>query len=280
MLTYQTLISTEELSKHLGDPDFVIIDVRHDLSDHGLGRREYAKGHIPGAHFLSVEDDLSGAKNGHNGRHPLPAMADFAATLSRLGIDSTKQVIACDQATNTYSGRLWWMLRWAGHRNVAVLDGGLDAWLREGLPSTTDVPTPVAARFEADAAESPVSVQTVIKNLEDLELLLVDARGGDRFRGENETIDPVAGHIPGAVSRPFSQNLIPDKTFKKAAALRTEWEAFLAGRPPGAVVHHCGSGVTACNNMLAMEIAGLPGSKLYPGSWSEWSSDKSRPIDR
>ena len=280
MLTYQTLIRAEELSRHLGDPDFVVIDVRHDLSDHGLGRREYAQGHLPGAHFLSVEDDLAGAKNGHNGRHPLPAMEDFAATLSRVGIDSTKQVIAYDQAANTYSGRLWWMLRWAGHRNVAVLDGGLDAWVRESLPLTKDVPTAVAAHFEPNEAESPVSVQTVIKNVEDLELLLVDARGADRFRGENETIDPVAGHIPGAVNRPFPQNLNPDKTFKKAAALRTEWEAFLAGRPPGAVVHQCGSGVTACNNLLAMEIAGLPGSKLYPGSWSEWSSTKARPIDR
>ena len=280
MPTSQTLIRAPELALHLENPDWVLVDVRHDLSDHAAGRRQYDKGHLPGAHFLSVETDLSGTKNGHNGRHPLPDVDDFAATLSAIGIDGTKQVVAYDQAVNTYSGRLWWMLRWVGHRNVAVLDGGVDAWIRAGLPVNTQVPARKPARFAAQISESPVSVQTVIRNIEDLEMMMVDARGADRFRGENETIDPVGGHIPGARNRPYPQNLNPDNTFKDPVRLRTEWEAFLAGRAPGEVVHHCGSGVTACNNMLAMEIAGLPGSLLYPGSWSEWSADPARPIER
>ncbi|MEO8134033.1 MAG: sulfurtransferase [Betaproteobacteria bacterium] len=280
MQTFQTLIAPDALAANMDNPKWIVIDVRHDLADIHAGRRQYTQAHIPGAHFLSVENDLSGPKNGHNGRHPLPAIGDFAATLSAIGVDATKQVIAYDQAPNTYSGRLWWMLRWAGHRNVAVLDGGLDAWIRAGFPVTTTVPQPVPARFEATESELPVSVQTVIRNIEDLEMTVIDARGADRFRGQNETIDPVAGHIPGARNRPYPQNMNSDGTFKDPATLRTEWEAFLGGRAPAEVIHQCGSGITACNNMLAMEIAGLHGSRLYPGSWSEWSADPARPIER
>jgi thiosulfate/3-mercaptopyruvate sulfurtransferase len=277
---FSTLIRPAELAARLGEPDWIVIDVRHDLTDHGLGRRQYDAGHIPGAHFLSVETDLSGPKTGRTGRHPLPSVEAFAATLSALGVDGSKQVVAYDQSASTYSARLWWMLRWVGHRHVAVLDGGLDAWVRAGNPVDTAVPARRPATFVPVVAESPVSVQSVISNLADPEFALIDARAADRFRGQNETIDPVAGHIPGSRNRPFTSNLTPDKMFKDPATLRAEWAETLAGRAPGAIVHTCGSGVTAANNLLAMEVAGLAGSRLYPGSWSEWSADPARPVER
>ena len=280
MKTYQTLISAAELAAILDDPQLIIVDVRHDLGDHGLGARKYAESHIPGAHFLSVENDLAGPRTGRNGRHPLPSPEALAATLSALGVDERKQVVAYDQAQTTYSARVWWMLRWVGHRNVAVLDGGLDAWTRAGYPISTATPMRKPARFRPMVSDSPVPVESLVGHLEDIDVTLIDARAADRFRGENETIDPVGGHIPGSHSRPYARNLNPDNTFKDAAALRAEWLAVLAGRTPAQIVHSCGSGVTACNNVLAMEIAGLPGSRLYPGSWSDWSADSKRPIAR
>ena len=280
MQTFQTVISAEHLHAILEEPDLILLDVRHDLTDHSLGRRKYAESHIPSAIFVAVDDDLAAPRNGRNGRHPLPTPEAFAATLSRLGIDGTRQVVAYDQAQSTYAARVWWMLRWVGHRNVAVLDGGIDAWTRAGFEVGAVVPSPKSARFEVDIKDSPVSVDMLIGKLEDIEFSLVDARGADRFRGENETVDPVAGHIPGSENRPYARNLNKDSTFKDAVTLRNEWEAMLGERTARQVVHSCGSGVTACNNALAMEIAGLPGSRLYPGSWSEWSADKSRPIDK
>jgi thiosulfate/3-mercaptopyruvate sulfurtransferase len=280
MKNYQTLIRAGELAALLNDPQLIVADVRHDLGDVGLGARKYAESHIQGAHFLSVENDLAAPRTGRNGRHPLPTADALAATLSAIGVDASKQVVAYDQAQTTYSARLWWMLRWLGHRNVAVLDGGLDAWVRAGLAVTPEVPRRKPARFIPQLSDSPVSVETLIGHLEDLDYTLIDARGTDRFRGVNETVDPVGGHIPGAHNRPFAQNLNADNTFKDTETLRAEWLAVLAGRRPQQIVHSCGSGVTACNNALAMEIAGLSGSKLYPGSWSEWSSDPARPIAR
>ena len=280
MQDYQTLIRAGELAAILNDPQLVVIDVRHDLSDHGLGARKYAESHIPGAHFLSVDNDLAAPRTGRNGRHPLPTPGALAATLSAVGIDAGKQVIAYDQAQTTYGARLWWMLRWLGHHNVAVLDGGLDAWVRAGFAVTTEVPARQPARFIPAVSDSPVSVESLISHPDDVDYTVVDARGADRFRGENETIDPVAGHIPGARNRPYARNLNADSTFKDANMLRNEWLAELAGRTPQQIVHSCGSGITACNNILAMEIAGLSGSRLYPGSWSEWSADPARPIAR
>ena len=278
MQTYTTLISAAQLAQILAEANLVIVDVRHDLADHGLGARKYAESHIPGAIFVSVESDLAAPRNGRNGRHPLPTPEAFAATLSRLGIDGSSQVVAYDQAQSTYAARVWWMLRWLGHRNVAVLDGGIDAWMRAGQAVTTDVAAPRPATFEPKVSESPVSVDTLICKLEDIDFSLLDARGADRFRGENETVDPVGGHIPGSHNRPYAHNLNKDSTFKDRVTLRNEWEALLDGKTPRQIVHSCGSGVTACNNALAMEVAGLPGSRLYPGSWSEWSSDPSRPM--
>ena len=280
MQNFQTLISAAELAAILDGPNLIVVDVRHDLGDHGLGARRYAESHIPGAHFLSVENDLAGPRTGRNGRHPLPTPAALAATLSAFGVDASKQVVAYDQAQATYSARLWWMLRWLGHRNVAVLDGGIDAWVRAGFAVSTATPSRNAARFVPAVSDSPVSVESLIGHLEDIDYTLIDARGADRFRGENETVDPVGGHIPGAHNRPYARNLNANNTFKDAATLRAEWQAVLAGRTPEQIVHSCGSGVTACNNALAMEIAGLPGSRLYPGSWSEWSADPSRPITK
>jgi len=278
MKNFQTLISARELAAMLGDSQLIVVDVRHDLGDHQLGPRKYAEGHIPGAHFLSVETDLAGPHTGKNGRHPLPSVDAFVATMSALGVDATKQVVAYDSGTSTYSARLWWMLRWLGHRNAAVLDGGFRAWEAAGLPISTDIPVRKPAQFVPKVSESPVDVDTLAQHRGEPDFTLVDARGADRFRGENETIDPVAGHIPGSVSRPFTTNLNKDQTFKDSATLRAELEQMLAGMNPGQIVHTCGSGVTACNNLLAMEHVGLRGSRLYPGSWSEWSSDPARPI--
>lgn len=280
MKNYDLLIRANELAAALGDPQLIVVDVRHDLGDHSLGKRKYDEGHIPGAHFLRVETDLAGPHTGRNGRHPLPTIDAFVATMSALGVDPSKQVVAYDGGTNTYSARLWWMLRWLGHRNAAVLDGGFRAWQTAGLPTSADVPERRPARFEPKVSETPVTLDSLVAHRDEPDYTLVDARGADRFRGENETIDPVAGHIPGSRSRPFTTNLNQDQTFKDVATLREEFAELLAGRAPGQIVHSCGSGVTACNNLLAMELAGLTGSRLYPGSWSEWSSDPERPIAR
>jgi thiosulfate/3-mercaptopyruvate sulfurtransferase len=280
MKNFDLLIRANELAAALGDPQLIIVDVRHDLGDHSLGKRKYDEGHVPGAHFLRVETDLSGPHTGKNGRHPLPTIDAFVATMSALGVDASKQVVAYDGGTSTYSARLWWMLRWLGHRYAAVLDGGFRAWESAGLPTSTEVPERRPARFEPKVSETPVTLDSLVAHRDEPDYPLVDARGADRFRGENETIDPVAGHIPGSRSRPFTTNLNKDQTFKDIATLREEFAALLAGRAPEQIVHTCGSGVTACNNLLAMELAGLTGSRLYPGSWSEWSSDPERPIAR
>jgi thiosulfate/3-mercaptopyruvate sulfurtransferase len=278
MKTYQHLIRPDELAAALSDPQLIVVDVRHDLGDYGLGLRQYNEGHVPGALFLSVETDLAGPHNGKNGRHPLPSIDAFAATMSSIGVDATKQVVAYDGGTSTYAARLWWMLRWLGHRNAAVLDGGFRAWKAAGLPLSTQTPMKQPSTFVPSVSEAPVSVDALVAHDGDPDYSLIDARGADRFRGENETIDPVAGHIPGSRSRPFTSNLNKDQTFKDRATLRAELEQMLGELKPGQIVHTCGSGVTACNNLLAMEYVGLPGSRLYPGSWSEWSADPSRPI--
>jgi thiosulfate/3-mercaptopyruvate sulfurtransferase len=279
MKNYELLIPADELFAALADPQLALFDVRHDLSDYDLGRRKYDEGHIPGAHFLDVEADLAGPHTGRNGRHPLPAVEVFAATLSALGIDAAKQVVVYDSGSSTYSARFWWMLRWLGHRSVAVLDGGFRAWQGAHYPVSTAVPERRPSRFEPRLRETPVTIEALVAHRGDPDFSLLDARGADRFRGENEKIDPVAGHIPGSKNRPFTANLNKDLTFKDAATLRAEFEAQIGSLRPDQIVHSCGSGVTACNSLLAMEVAGLPGSRLYPGSWSEWISDPARPIE-
>ena len=276
---YATLIETAELARHLGDPAFVIVDVRHDLSKpERFGVDAYAQGHVPGAVFAHVDRDLSAPKTGRNGRHPLPTPEAASAVFGRLGIDATKQVVAYDQDSGAFAARLWWMLRWLGHENVAVLNGGFAKWLREGRPVSTQPQAPAATRFVPGHVRPTVNAAGIAASLPRHDLLLLDARAAERYRGDAEPIDPVAGHIPGALNRPYARNLGPDATFRSARELRIEFEAMLHGRSPADLVHYCGSGVTSCHNVLAMSVAGYPLTRLYPGSWSEWCADPNRPI--
>jgi thiosulfate/3-mercaptopyruvate sulfurtransferase len=277
-MNFTTLVDTATLAAHLDEPDWLIVDVRHQLADTAYGERVYAAGHIPGAHFLHCDCDLSGAMNGTNGRHPLPSADKLAARLGEIGIDSKTQVVVYDDAQGMIAGRLWWLLRWMGHDQVAVLDGGLQAWLAIGGALTQDLPVPRAANFVANVRDSLVDANYVQNFLATSRIFLVDARSPDRYRGENESIDPIGGRVPGAVNRFFRENLQENGCFKPAEQLRTEWLAALAGRSAEQVVHYCGSGVSACHNVLAMEVAGLLGSRLYAGSWSEWCSLPSRPM--
>lgn len=279
-MSFSTLIDAATLRANLGRDGWVIFDVRHQLADTGYGERVYGEGHIPGAVFLHCDRDLSAPLTGHNGRHPLPGVADFCARLGACGVSSRSQVVVYDDAQGMIAGRLWWMLRALGHRQVAVLDGGWQAWLEAGgetLAGQTARPLAVECDL-APAYAGLIAVDEVLTALGASDRLLVDARSADRFRGENETIDPVGGHIPGAINRCFRDNLLPDGRLKPAEVLRQEWLLTLRGRAPEAVVHQCGSGVSACLNALAMEVAGLPGSALYAGSWSEWCSDPARPV--
>ena len=276
---YTTLISTADLAAHLDDPALVIVDVRHDLTQpETWGESQFATGHLPGAQFAHLDRDLSAPKTGKNGRHPLPSPEVCAATFGRLGIDAGKQVVAYDSGGGMYAPRLWWMLRWLGHDAAAVLDGGIAKWMREGRPTTTANPDPRPVTFPIRRVERTLAAADVLASLPDRSLMLVDARGPERFRGEIEPLDPVAGHIPGAVNRPYPQNLEPDATFKSAEKLRAEFAAVVGPTPAARIANLCGSGVSACHNILAMEIAGIPGSLLYPGSWSEWCADPSRPV--
>lgn len=279
-MSYTTLVDAATLQAHLDDPNWLVVDVRHQLSDTGYGERVYAESHIPGAVFLHCDRDLSGAMTGCNGRHPLPDPEKLAQRLGEIGIGATTQVVVYDDAQGMIAGRLWWLLRWLGHDAVALLDGGLQAWQAMGGAMTGVLPTLLPRVFVPVSQDLLVQADYVLERIETPHMHLVDARGPDRFRGENETIDPVGGHIPGAVNRFFKDNLLPDGRFKPAAQLRAEWLAVLAGSTPEQVIHQCGSGVSACLNMLAMEIAGLPGSRLYAGSWSEWCADPGRPIAR
>jgi len=277
-MPYTTLIDTDTLERHLDDPDWVVFDCRHDLSKPDWGAAEYAKSHIPGARFLHLDRDLSSPLTGKNGRHPLPDPQAIAAKLGAAGVGPGTQVVVYDAHGGAYASRAWWTLRWLGHDAVAVLDGGLGKWLREDRAETAEVPRPAPARFEPRPGTPPVDTGFVAAHLRDPGVCIVDARSNDRYRGENETLDPVAGHIPGSVNRFLRENLDSSGRFKPPAALREEWLRLLAGRAPEAIVHSCGSGVAACHNLLAMELAGLHGSRLYPGSWSEWVADPSRPV--
>ena len=279
-MTFSTLISAAELARHLDNAGWIVCDCRHDLADVEAGRRAYGEAHIPGARFVHLDTDLSAPKTGKNGRHPLPDPATFARRLGELGIDNSKQVVAYDASGGPYAARLWWMLRWLGHGAVAVLDGGWNAWTKARLPVSAAVPNVEPARFtRGPALGEAVSAEHIARDTGNVRYRLLDARAASRYRGESETLDPVAGHIPGAANRFFQSNLDAAGGFKQPKTLRDEFEA--AGVKSSAdVVHYCGSGVTACHNLLAMEVAGLADSKLYPGSWSEWCSDPARPIER
>lgn len=273
---FTTLVSTEELARHVDDPRWAAFDCRHDLARPGLGRIEYLQAHIPGAEFMHMDEDLAGPTTGKNGRHPLPDPAVFAAKLGAAGVAADTQVVAYDAEGGLNAARLWWLLRWLGHDAVAVLDGGFGKWLREKRPVTTDRAQPRPARFQARLRPLAVDADLVLAQLGTPAMKIVDARSGERYRGESEPIDPVAGHIPGALNRFVRENL-DGGVFKSPGRLRAEFEALLGGAAPETIAHSCGSGVAACHNLLAMEIAGLSGSRLYPGSWSEWIADPARP---
>ncbi|MGE5794169.1 MAG: sulfurtransferase [Bacteroidota bacterium] len=273
---FTTLVTTGELAGHLDDPAWVVFDCRHDLAKPDLGRTEYLASHIPGARFMHMDEDLAGPSTGANGRHPLPDPAVFAAKLGAAGVGPQTQVVAYDAQGSVNASRLWWMLRWLGHDAVAVLDGGLGKWLREERPVTAELPRVHAARFEPRPRPLAVDAARVLAGLRSPAMKIVDARSGERYRGEAEPIDPVAGHIPGSLNRFVRANL-EGGAFKPPARLREEFLALLDGSAPETIVHSCGSGVAACHNLLAMEIAGLAGSRLYPGSWSEWIADPARP---
>jgi len=276
--SYATLIGAHELAQHLDDPDWVIFDCRHDLANRDFGRDVYARAHLPGARFLHLDEDLSGPITGTNGRHPLPDPVALAQRLAQAGVGNETQVIAYDDAGGMFAARLWWLLRWLGHRRVAVLDGGLIAWCEAAQALTAGVPKPTPAVYSLSLQPNVVNATYVLDHLGKPDMLLIDARSPDRYRGENETLDPVGGHIPGAINRFFRDNLDPHGRFKQASVLREEFGTLLKGGDARRVVHQCGSGVTACHNLLGMESAGLTGSRLYAGSWSEWCADATRPI--
>lgn len=278
-MTYTTIISTEALATHLHDPNWVILDSQHDLMNPAHGRDAYAAGHIPGARFISVDDDVSDHAITGRGRHPLPTPPIMSAVFSRLGIDAGKQVVVYDGSSGSSAGRTWWCLRWLGHQAVAILDGGITLWKSEGRPLSTELPSWKPAQFVGQPNQQmKVDTATVLANMRNPDAPMLDARAPERYDGSAETIDPVGGHIPGAINRFWKMNVGADGRFKSAETLRREFSDLLGTVPPSHMIHQCGSGVSACHNLIAMEIAGLAGGKLYPGSWSEWCSDPARPV--
>ncbi len=271
------LITPAELNAGLRDGRFVAVDCRFELTDPARGRQAYLAGHIPGARYAHLDDDLSSPVTDTSGRHPLPDGSRFAAFLSRIGWHSGLQLVAYDERSSAFAGRLWWLMRYFG-LSALVLDGGLEAWTRAGLPLESETPEPAPSAEPVLEAVSDMAVAvSAVEKAADAGLTLVDARGADRFAGENETLDTRAGHIPGALNRPYLLNLGPDGCFKSADRLREEFAGLLGGADPERVVNYCGSGVSACHNLIALERAGISGTRLYPGSWSEWIRDAGRP---
>ena len=283
---FATLIEPQELAASLHDPDWAIIDCRFDLARPDWGAQAYAAGHIPRALYAHLDQDLSGPRSARSGRHPLPQPAVLATTFARFGIDERVQVIAYDQGTGAFAARLWWLLRWLGHPQAAVLNGGFAAWQHGGFAVTSAreprPSRPFRARPDTGAVVSGTEVAELLSSgaLRSGRRTLVDARSADRFAGENETLDAVAGHVPGARNHPFAANLDSRGRFLAPAQLRRSWEQTLRGVPPDEAIAMCGSGVTACHNLLALESAGLPGARLYAGSWSEWITDPAHPVAR
>lgn len=275
---YKTLISVDTLKDHLDNPEWVVFDCRFALDNPEWGSGEYQASHIPGALYAHLDRDLAAPQRPDTGRHPLPDTDAFVRWLGENGVDGSRQVVAYDQGGGAFAARLWWMMRWVGHEAAAVMDGGWAAWTAAGFPVSDKVPAPGPAVFEpAVDNELWLTSEQLESALRDQRVRLVDARGAERYRGDSEPIDPVAGHVPGAVNLPFTDNLDEQGRFKDPEALRRRFESVAEGNNDE-VVHMCGSGVTAAHNLLAMEVAGLAGSRLYPGSWSEWITNPDRPI--
>ncbi|MSO82334.1 MAG: sulfurtransferase [Acidobacteria bacterium] len=276
---FSTLISTEALASHL-DESWVLVDCRYDLKDEHWGREHYRSSHIPGAAYASLSHDLAAPPSGTNGRHPLPCVEAMEATFGRLGISPGTQVAIYDQDAGMYASRMWWMLRYMGHDEAAVVDGGFAKWVREGRAVQTREESRPAVEFNGRRRkEMRLLVDRVEATLGDPPVLLVDARAPERFEGKSEPLDRIPGHIPGAVNHFYKRNVTDDGVMLPVEALRGQFAELLGDRSPDQVVMYCGSGVTACQNLLAMEHAGLSGMKLYPGSWSEWSSNPERAVE-
>jgi thiosulfate/3-mercaptopyruvate sulfurtransferase len=272
------LIDVATLASRLDDPQLLIVDCRFDLAQPAWGESEYALAHLPGAVYAHLDRDLSSSRSDSSGRHPLPDVAAFAGLLSGWGVAEHTQIVAYDQNNGAFASRLWWLLRASGHGAVSVLDGGYAAWIKAALPlQQTITPRPAHARSVADFQDW-LSAADVEQALARDQILLVDARSAERYAGRVEPIDPVAGHVPGAVNHALTDNLAADARFLSAAELRQRWLKTLGGRSAGELVSMCGSGITACHNLLALEIAGLHGARLYAGSWSEWIRDPRRAI--
>ncbi len=278
-MTCTTLVSAATLQQNLDNPGWAIVDCRFSLADAEAGPYAYRHGHLPDARYADLNKDLSSAITDYTGRHPLPGFRQLAQKLGTWGISNTTQVVAYDDAGGAFAGRLWWLLRCLGHEHVAVLDGGIKYWKKLELPVTTTLPAikPVTFRPYVNTT-SWLNALQVQKGLAQRSICLIDARTPERYRGEQEPIDPVAGHIPCALNRPFQLNLDKSGLFLSASQLRNQFSQLIGDTPPEQAVHTCGSGVTACHNVLAMEHAGLTGSKLYAGSWSEWIRNKNRPV--
>jgi thiosulfate/3-mercaptopyruvate sulfurtransferase len=282
---YTTLIESPELDAHISDTDWAVLDCRFELGRPEWGASAYAEGHVPNAIYAHLDRDLSSPVTSTSGRHPLPLLEAFTATLGRWGIDENVQVVAYDQNNGAYASRLWWLLRWVGHIRVAVLNGGFAAWQQTGLPVSKQPGVRQPRRFTANRAQTGVVSTVELEKLRAAGQLgtgartLIDARSADRFAGQNETIDPVAGHVPGAGNHPFAHNLDAQGRFLPPHLLRSKWLETLRGEAAAGAIAMCGSGVTACHNLLALEVAGLPGAQLYAGSWSEWIRDAARPTE-
>lgn len=278
-MTYTTVISAEDLHAHIDDANWVVVDCRFTLTDPGAGQRAYNEGHIPGARYVHLDDDLAAPITESTGRHPLPDPEELAQKLGELGIDNNTQVVAYDDAFGAMASRLWWLMRWMGHDKVALLDGGLPAWIRKKLPLTADIPTVEKKIFtpslRTDMVVDMPAMEAIVQSGKNV---IIDARAEERFTGEVEPLDKVAGHIPGALNLPFEDNLDLDGTFMSHEEIMDLYQDFLGDKKGGDVVMMCGSGVTACHNLVAMEIAGLSGAKLYAGSWSEWITNPDNPV--
>lgn len=279
-MAYHDLIDVDELLAHAGDPGWVLVDCRFDLADPAEGEARYREAHIPGAHYGHLDRHLSAPPGPGDGRHPLPTPQGLAATLRGWGVSADSQIVAYDDAGGAFASRLWWLCRWLGHDAVAVLDGGIQAWLDAGNPTTDESPPPGSGTFVPAVRHGLVaSAEEILRDGPGDTMVLIDARSGARFRGESEPIDPVAGHVPGALNRPHTENLDGDGRFADAETLRDDYTGLLDGRSPHDAVVMCGSGVTACHDLLAMHRAGLGDARLYPGSWSEWIRDPARPTE-
>jgi len=278
-MSYTTLISATTLASNLDKPDWVIFDCRFSLADSAAGAKAYRHGHIPGARYADLNQDLSSPVKSYTGRHPLPNFSTLSQQLGRWGVNNRSQVIVYDDASGAFAGRMWWLLRTMGHSNVAVLDGGIRHWQRLNLPMTTRLPKITPSHFRCYLDQNQWLEAAEIENgLASGKITLIDARTPERYAGQQEPIDPIAGHVPKAINRPFQLNLDDKGLFLAPAQLQKQFQTLLPSRDPKQVVHMCGSGVTACHNLLAMEVAGLKGSKLYAGSWSEWIVNKNHTI--